>query len=93
MSYAAVAGDGRITAGEIPAGRYASLVYTGPDGIPGNAALIGWAERQGVQWDRWDDPRGDAFRSRVEYFLTDPAEQPDPDQWQTEVAIRLADGQ
>ena len=30
-------------------------------------------------------------RSRVECFLTDPAEQPDRKKWETEVAIRLAD--
>jgi effector-binding domain-containing protein len=87
-----VTGDERVAAGVIPAGRYASLVYTGLDGMPGNAALIGWAETNGLQWDRWDDPHGDAFRARVEYYLTDPAEEPDQDKWETEVAIKLADG-
>jgi effector-binding domain-containing protein len=89
----AVPSDGRVTAGVIPAGRYASLVYTGLDGIAGNAALIGWANDQGLRWDRWDDPSGDAFRARVEYYLTDPADEPDPDKWETEVAIKLADSE
>jgi effector-binding domain-containing protein len=84
--------DGRITPGVLPAGRYASLIYTGRDrGYAGNGVLINWAEKQRLQWDAWDDPAGHAFRCRYEAFLTDPAEEPDHKRWQTEVAIRLAD--
>lgn len=87
---AAVQGDGRVSPGVIPAGRYASLVYRGVSGIAGNKALLEWAAKSGVAWDRWDAERGDAFRSRVEYFLTDPAEEPDRKKWETEVAIKVA---
>jgi hypothetical protein len=87
----ALPGDGRIASGIIPAGRYASLVYTGVNGIKGNKALLDWAAKNNIRWDRWDDQNGDAFGARVEYFLTDPAEQPDRKKWETEVAIRLAD--
>jgi effector-binding domain-containing protein len=87
----AVQGDGHIAAGVIPAGRYASLVYSGVSGIAGNKALLEWAAKNELKWDRWEDQNGDAFRSRVEYFLTDPAEEPDRKKWQTEVAIKLAD--
>ena len=87
---AALPGDGQVAAGVIPAGRYASLVYSGVNGIAGNGALIDWAQRNGMEWDRWDDPHGDAFRARVEYYLTDPAEEPDEQKWETEVAIKLA---
>src|SRR5258706_15421728 len=39
----ALTGDGRITAGVLPAGNYASLVYTGvKNGIGGNKALLEW---------------------------------------------------
>lgn len=86
-------GDGRIAPGVIPAGRYATLVYSGVTGITGNKALIEWAVNNNIRWDRWDDEHGDAFRARVEYFLTDPAEEPDRNKWETEVAIRLADDQ
>jgi hypothetical protein len=89
----ALPGDGRIAPGVIPAGRYASLVYSGVSGIKGNKALLEWAAKNNIKWDRWEDQNGDAFRSRVEYFLTDPAEQPDRKKWETEVAIRLADEQ
>lgn len=83
----AMQGEGRIQPGIIPAGNYAALTYSRVGGITGNKALIEWARDNGVQWDRWDDPKGDAFRSRVEYFLTDPAEEPDRKKWATEVAI------
>src|SRR5687768_17189714 len=89
----ALSGDGRVSAGAIPAGRYATLVYSGVTGITGNKALVEWAAKNNIKWDRWDDENGDAFRSRVEYFLTDPAEEPDKKKWETEVAIRLADDQ
>lgn len=90
----AMSGDHRISAGVIPAGRYASLIYTGIDnGIEGNKALIEWAAANGIRWDRWDDVNGDAFRSRIEYFLTKPDEEPDMAKWETEVAIKVADDQ
>jgi effector-binding domain-containing protein len=88
----ALSGDGRVTPGVIPAGRYAALVYTGVNnGIKGNKALLEWAAANGIAWDRWDDANGDAFRSRVEYFLTSPDEEPNQAKWETEVAIKVAD--
>ena len=45
----ALSGDGRISAGVLPAGRYAALVYAGVrNGIKANKALLDWdqAERQ-----------------------------------------------
>ena len=38
------AGDGRLVAGTLPAGRYASLIYTGPYDrlMEANAALLDW---------------------------------------------------
>ncbi|HEY3230779.1 MAG TPA: GyrI-like domain-containing protein [Roseiflexaceae bacterium] len=90
----ALSGDGRVTPGVLPAGRYATLVYTGVrNGIKANKALIDWATEKGIAWDRWDTDKGDAFRSRIESYLTDPADEPDQAKWETEVAIRLADDQ
>lgn len=82
--------EAEIQAGELPAGRYASLIYSG-SGLQGNKALIEWARASGLAWDRWDDPRGDAFRARYESFLTDPKVEPRKTRWQIEVAIKLAD--
>ncbi len=87
----AMTGDGRVAAGVLPAGRYASLVYTGvQNGIKANAALLDWGAKQGLKWDNWQAEAGDAFGSRYESVLTDPKEEPDSAKWQTEVAIRVA---
>jgi effector-binding domain-containing protein len=84
--------DGDVRPGVIPAGRYASLIYTG-SGYSGNKALIEWAKANGIAWDRWDDARGDAFCSRYESYLTDPKIEPRKTKWEIEVAIKLADDQ
>lgn len=87
---AALPGSGVVRPGELPAGRYASLVFVG-NGYTGNKTLIQWVRAQGLAFDRWDDPEGDAFRSRYESYLTDPAVEPRRTRWQIEVAIKLAD--
>lgn len=82
--------DGNIKADVIPAGRYASLIYSG-GGISGNRALIEWVRAQGMDFDRWDTDEGDNFRGRYETFLTDPKIEPRKSRWQIEVAIKLAE--
>lgn len=81
-------GDARVQPGGLPAGRYASLVYTG-SGLKGNKALLDWAHTNGLQWDRWKEPGGDAFRCRYESYLTDPQSQPRKTLWEIEVTIKL----
>lgn len=80
----------RVHPGRLPAGRYASLIYSG-SGLSGNKALIDWAKASGIAWDRWDDPKGDAFCSRYETYLTDPKVEPRKTKWQVEVAIKIAE--
>jgi effector-binding domain-containing protein len=82
--------DGDIKADFIPAGRYASLIYSG-GGISANRALIEWVRAQGLDFDRLDTAQGDNFRGRYETFLTDPQIEPRKSKWQIEVAIKLAE--
>lgn len=82
--------DGDVKADFIPAGRYASLVYSG-GGISANQALIEWVRAQGLDFDRWDTEQGDNFRGRYEIYLTDPKVEPRKSKWKIEVAIKLAD--
>lgn len=82
--------DGDVKSDFIPAGRYASLIYSG-GGISGNRALIEWVRAQGIDFDRWDTEQGDNFRGRYETYLTDPKIEPRKSRWQIEVAIKLAD--
>ena len=81
---------GQVKADVLPAGRYASLVYSG-GGISGNRALIEWVRAKSMDFDRWDTEQGDNFRSRYETYLTDPKVEPRKSKWKIEVAIKLAD--
>jgi effector-binding domain-containing protein len=86
-----VAAEGQMVAGTLPAGRYAVVVYDGPydDLLDVNAVLIGWASQRGVTWDAQQTPEGDRFACRLETYVTDPREEPDPQRWRTEVAIKV----
>jgi len=82
--------DGDIKADVIPAGRYASLIYSG-GGVSANRTLIEWVRTQGMDFDRWDTEQGDNFSGRYESYLTDPKIEPRKSRWKIEVAIKLAD--
>jgi effector-binding domain-containing protein len=90
---AAVDGDDRVLAGVLPAGRYATLRYTGhPDGLAGAAAsLLDWAAQQHLAWDVSPTEDGDRWAGRLEIYETDPAVEPDMAKWTTQLAFRLAD--
>mgnify|MGYP005819043303 CR=1 FL=1 len=85
--------EGRVTVSELPAGRYASMRYTGDyDGLMNATAMfIGWAKETGVEWDAWDTPEGHAFAARIELYQNGPMDEPDPEKWITDIAIKLAD--
>jgi len=89
----AVEDDGEIRGGTLPAGRFAVMTHTGaPDTLMApTAALLDWAQAQGLAWDVSDTDAGEEWGCRLENYLTDPAEQPDLSKWQTELAFRLAD--
>jgi uncharacterized RDD family membrane protein YckC/effector-binding domain-containing protein len=87
------AGEAPVMAGVLPAGRYASLTHVGPYEklYDANAALQAWAAGQGIRFDMAETPDGDRFGSRLEIYLTDPIEEPNPANWRTDVIYRLAD--
>ena len=80
--------DGLVVS-ELPAGTYASLLYTGPyeNLMEVNAVLIGWAAHKGIVWDSTETAVGEAFAARVETYFDPPVG--DPNGWRTEVAIRV----
>ena len=82
----AAAGDERVSASEIPAGRYLVAVHTGRyDGLQESTrAFLDWGKRNGVVWAQ--DAAG-RWLGRVETYLTNPAEQPDEARWETELAF------
>jgi effector-binding domain-containing protein len=82
-------GDERVLVRGLPAGHYAVTLHHGhPDGLIGAvAALLNWAEAQGLVWDMTLAPEGERWGCRLETYLTDS---PDMDTWETELAFRLA---
>jgi effector-binding domain-containing protein len=71
-----LASDGRIHADALPAGRYAVLLYTGPYDqlVSVTAGLLEWAEAHNITWSM----DGEEWRSRLEWYITDPGDEPGP---------------
>jgi effector-binding domain-containing protein len=85
-----VEGDERIRTGVLPGGRYATVVHKGhPDTlVSATRDLLDWAAQRGLEWDA----NGDTWGCRLEEYLSDPAEVPDMEDWQTRLAFRLRNG-
>ncbi len=88
-----VEGDGRVLADALPAGRYAVILHTGDYStvVTAHSALIDWAAQNGVRWQQHDDGNEERWGARVEFYITDPGEEPDASKWETEVAFLLAE--
>lgn len=88
---APLASDGDIVAGVLPAGRYGVVLNTGPynDLVGAHYALLEWGKKHNVVWQTSDN--GQVWGARIEFYITDPAEEPDPQKWETEVAFLAAD--
>lgn len=87
-----LAGDGRVVAGTLPAGRYVSLHHVGaPETLmSATGFLLDWAADQGLAFDASPSPQGERWGCRLEIYLTDPREEPDLSKWETLLAFRLA---
>jgi effector-binding domain-containing protein len=87
-----VEGDKDVKFGILPGGRYATVTHVGPfDKLMGvTSALLDWAEREGLTWDRAETESGHEWGCRLELYKTDPSEEPDSSKWETELAFRLA---
>jgi effector-binding domain-containing protein len=88
-----VADEGEVRAGTLPAGRFAVMTHTGAPNtlVAATAELLDWAQAQGLAWDVSRTDAGEHWGCRVEFYLTNPAEEPDASKWQTQLAFRLAD--
>lgn len=87
----AVEGDDAVAAGEVPAGRYVTLLHHGhPDELEAaTRELLAWAEGQRLEFDQHDAPEGHVWACRTEWYFSDPAETPDLNDWDTELAFKL----
>jgi effector-binding domain-containing protein len=84
-----VEGDDHVRTGVLPAGRYATVTHTGhPETLEAATRdLLVWAAEHDVKWD----VDGNRWGCRLEEYLSDPADVPDMNQWQTRLAFRLRD--
>jgi effector-binding domain-containing protein len=87
-----VPGNERISTGILPAGRYALLLYTGPydDLVSVTAGLLEWAKKKKIAWKTTWVEHVEWWGGRVEWYPIDPAAEPDPAKWQTELAFLTA---
>ena len=67
-------GGGRVLAGTLPAGRYATLNHWGHYDklMDATTVLIGWAKEKGIAWDATPEPDGERFASRFELYPNGP---------------------
>lgn len=86
-----VEGDERVRAGVLPGGRYATLLHVGHPRtlMDATARLLTWADDQGLTWDVSQSEAGERWACRLEIYHSEPGQ--DMDEWQTELAFRLAD--
>ena len=86
-------GEGRIHAGMLPAGRYATLTHWGHYDklIDATGVLIGWAQETGIAWDSTNEADGEHFASRFELYPNGPIDTPDPEKWETQIFIKVRD--
>ena len=85
--------SGEVSAGTLPAGRYAVMTHTGaPDTLAdATSVVLDWAAGHDLTWDMTPEDDGEHWGCRIESYLTDPAHEPDMSKWQTRLAFRLSD--
>lgn len=88
-----IGGSDGVFAGSLPSGRYISVTHVGhPDQLVDvTAELIRWVAERGLAWDMLQTDEGQVWGCRLEVLKTNPAEVPDPNDWETELVFRLAD--
>ncbi|KAI9034639.1 hypothetical protein DFJ74DRAFT_763218 [Hyaloraphidium curvatum] len=83
----------QFVSAKLPAGRYACMVFKGHPGklIQANADIQAWEKEQGpeTKFDVRQTPEGSKWGARLEISLTDPQQQPDMEEWVTELQYLL----
>jgi len=91
----AVKGNKRITADFLPAGRYATLIYTGPykgNGIfKATVALLDWAKENKIKWNVTKKKGVEWWNGRTEFYFSNPSIEKDPKKFKTELAFMVKD--
>jgi hypothetical protein len=83
-------GLGRVKAGSLPKGKYATLVYRG-NGLRGNQALMKWVKDNEVKFDPLVADQMESYVCRYEAYLTDYRIESRKLLWDVELSIKIAD--
>jgi effector-binding domain-containing protein len=87
-----VPGDQRVKVGTLPGGRYATVTWTGPyDQLySAHDKLHQWLAKQNLP-KQSQGGSGEKGMTLLEIYHTDPDDLPNPADWVTEIAFKLAD--
>lgn len=85
-------GEGDLFADLLPAGRYVTVSHHGhPDQLMDVIeSMLTWAREQGLEWDMTEKDGAEHWGCRLELYNTNPMEEPDPANWDTDLRFRLA---
>lgn len=90
-------GNGRVLAGELPAGRYAALLHVGPyrsetaaDLDAARSELTGWMDEHGLVYSH-ETGRGAALPCCADHFRIGPESQSDWSRWETLLTYLIAE--
>lgn len=73
-----------------PSADWALAAYHPDELADATMAPLEWADAQGLSWDMAPADGGERWSGQLEFYLTDPGEEPDMSKWVTQLAFRLA---
>jgi effector-binding domain-containing protein len=84
--------DDRGHAAQIPAGTFATVIHRGSYDalVKTTGALLDWGKEKNVKWQVIEERKVTRWNARVEHYQVGPPDEPDPKNWQTEIAILVA---
>lgn len=85
--------DPRVYSAQIPAGTFATVIHQGPYDalVETTAALMDWAKHNKINWMMAEQHKVTRWDGRVEHYVVGPPDEPNPKNWQTEIAILISD--
>lgn len=86
--------DAVVHSAQIPAGTFATVIHRGPYDalVQTTAALMDWAQQNNISWAMAELRKVTRWEGRIEHYLVGPPDEPNPNNWQTEIAILISDG-
>ncbi|MBA4167964.1 MAG: GyrI-like domain-containing protein [Chitinophagaceae bacterium] len=87
---AGISSNGYVFSDALPEGKYATILHTGDykNMMEGHMALEAWVVKKGLKEKHCQGSYGTIW-CRAEFYLNDPADEPDPAKWITEIVMLL----